>query len=107
MLVAVADGSKPERKNGPGRPFAKGESGNPGGMPKAIAEVRRQLRELLPEATETLRKLLKDESGKVRIMAVREVYDRTMGKPAQPITGEDGKPIIVDISAMLERLAGG
>ena len=101
----MADDSKPVRKNGPGRPFPKGTSGNPGGMPKEIAEVRRQLRALLPKATQTLGELLDHHDGKVRCMALREVYDRTMGKPTQPITGEDGKPITVDLVSALERLA--
>lgn len=102
----MAGDSKPERKNGPGRPFKKGVSGNPGGMPKAIADVRRKLRDLLPDATAALAELLEHHDGKVRIMAVREVYDRTMGKPTQPVSGEDGKPITVDISAALARLVG-
>jgi hypothetical protein len=102
----VADSSKSERKNGPGRPFPKGVSGNPGGMPKEIADVKRKLRALLPEATETLHKLLKHKDGKVRIMAVREVYDRTMGKPTQPISDPNGKPVGHDLTDALRKLAG-
>jgi hypothetical protein len=103
----VADDSKPQpkRKNGPGRPFVKGQSGNPAGVPKAFLEVRRQLAELLPKATQTLAELLDHEDGKVRVMAVKEVYDRTMGKPTQPITGENGEPLKIDLVPLLERLA--
>lgn len=87
--------------------FEKGVSGNPGGMPKEIAEVKRKLRALLPDATAALGRLLKHKDGKVRVMAVREIYDRTMGKPTQPLSDPDGKPLTYDLVAALERLAGG
>ncbi len=36
--------AKPARKNGPGKPFEKGASGNPGGRPRTASVVREALR---------------------------------------------------------------
>lgn len=37
--------TKPKKKRGPGKPFAKGQSGNPGGRPKNEVSVTYWLRE--------------------------------------------------------------
>lgn len=41
----MAESNKPERKrrNGPGRPFQPGQSGNPGGKPKKLREIENML----------------------------------------------------------------
>ncbi|HEY6854062.1 MAG TPA: DUF5681 domain-containing protein [Gemmatimonadales bacterium] len=43
--LCVADNSESERRRGPGRPFAPGQSGNPGGRPRKLAEIERMLDE--------------------------------------------------------------
>jgi hypothetical protein len=89
--------------------FPKGISGNPSGRPKLIQEFHKALTEQhYPRALAALLECLNDEDGRVRVAAVREVFDRLFGKPKQTITGEDGQPVAVavDMAAMLERLAG-
>jgi len=72
-----------------GRPFHKGQSGNPGGRPKIMVEVRELARKNSPEAMQTLVANLKDENGHVRNAAAIAILDRAYGKPPQAIVGDD------------------
>lgn len=101
---------KPRRKNGPGRPFVKGQpSANPGGRPKLVQEFQKALRErCYDKAIDTLVGCLDDPDGRVRVAALREVFDRMFGKAKVTLAGEDGQPAVVavDLASALERLAG-
>jgi hypothetical protein len=67
-----------------GRPFEKGKSGNPGGRPRVIGDLRELAREYAPEAFKELARLaVKAKSEAVRVVAIRELFDRGYGKPAQ------------------------
>jgi hypothetical protein len=67
-----------------GRPFEKGMSGNPGGRPRVIAELRDLARAHAPEAIKELARLaVKARSENVRVAAIRELLDRGYDKPAQ------------------------
>ena len=74
-----------------GRPFRKGQSGNPGGRPKEVAEVRAQARKHGPAAIKKLVELLKSGDERVVLGAIKELLDRGYGKSAQAITGEGGE----------------
>ena len=67
----MAENSSAERKKrrGPGRPFKPGKSGNPGGRPKAITELREMAREHSAAAIKTLTAALDSEDDRVRIVA--------------------------------------
>jgi hypothetical protein len=104
----VADSSTPERKNGPGRPFPKGVSGNPGGKAKAVREAIEAFRH--PADLKRLRlrllELADSDDGRTAVAAIREYHDRALGKAPQAITGEDGGPVKVDagLADMIARL---
>ena len=73
-----------------GRPFEKGKSGNPGGRPRVITELRDLARRQAPDAIKELGRLaLKARSETARIAAIRELLDRGYGKPTQILAGED------------------
>jgi hypothetical protein len=60
-----------------GRRFKKGQSGNPGGRPKVIADIQELARQKTPEAIETLTDIMingKQEAA--RVSAARELLDR-------------------------------
>lgn len=60
------------------KPWAKGQSGNPGGRPKGIAA---KAREHTDKALDVLVEGMADEDPRVRVAAAKEVLDRGWGKP--------------------------
>jgi hypothetical protein len=90
---------KPAKKpRGRGRPFRKGQSGNPGGRPKDAESVRNLARSYASEAIETLVKIMRDRraSATGRIGAATAILDRGFGKPTQQI--ESALNVSYDIS---------
>lgn len=77
------------------RPFQPGQSGNPGGMPKGVGELRRAAREHSADAIETLVKAMNSPSAgwSARITAAMALLDRGYGKPTQPLDIADGRPL--------------
>jgi Family of unknown function (DUF5681) len=80
-----------------GKPFKKGQSGNPGGRPKVVAEVRELARAHTGEAIETLVSIMTNTKSApaARVSAANSLLDRGYGKPPQHITGEDGPSYVV------------
>src|SRR5262249_57144551 len=68
-----------------GRPFQKGQSGNPGGRPKEIAEVKELARQHTPAAIEVLASIMHNTkaSDAARVSAASALLDRGYGKPQQ------------------------
>lgn len=66
--------SATKRRRGPGRPFARGVSGNPGGRPRAALDVQALAREHTPQAIATLAKELDDE--RLCVSAAVHLLDR-------------------------------
>ena len=80
-----------------GKPFKKGESGNPGGRPKVIAEVKELARAHTGEAIETLVSIMTNPKSApaARVSAANALLDRGYGKPPQHISGEGGPSFVV------------
>ena len=82
-----------------GRPFKKGKSGNPGGRPKVIAELRALARAHAPDAIEELARLaIKAKNETARVAAIRELLDRGYGKAAQ-IQATESEADLSDLTA--------
>jgi|SRR5207245_4315903 hypothetical protein len=61
--------------------FKPGQSGNPGGRPKVVAEVQELARQHAPAAiTELARLATKAKNESTRVAAIRELLDRGYGK---------------------------
>ncbi len=71
----------------PGR-WKPGQSGNPGGRPKAIIEVAAAAREHTTEAIATLASIMRntDATASARVSAAAILLERAWGKPAQTMT---------------------
>ena len=83
-----------KKPRGPGRPFKKGESGNPKGRPKETEEQKKEKRDALeilkaaaPDAAALLVSFANDPNvrGDLRIRCAETVMDRVYGRAAQPI----------------------
>lgn len=70
-----------------GRPFKKGESGNPGGRPKVAAEVRELARQHTADAIQTLVSIMTNPKSApaARVSAATVLLDRGYGKPPQAV----------------------
>ena len=82
-----------------GKPFKKGQSGNPGGRPKVIAEVKELARAHTGEAVKTLVSIMTNPKSApaARVSAANSLLDRGYGKPPQHITGEGGPSYVVRV----------
>ena len=81
-----------------GRPFVKGQSGNPGGRPRIVGELRDLARVHAPAAIQELARLaMKAKSETARIAAIRELLDRGFGKPTQFVAA-DNEPALEDLN---------
>lgn len=71
-----------------------GQSGNPGGRPKANPYMDKLLEEHALEAVNVILTAMRSDDEKMRVQAAKEVLDRKYGKPAQTIDhgNKDGEP---------------
>ena len=79
-------------------PFKKGQSGNPGGRPKEVAEVRRLAQDHGSAAIERLVELMGSENERTAVAACEAILNRGYGRPAQSLTvaGDDDSPLFPD-----------
>lgn len=77
--------ARPPRRRGPGRPFPKGVSGNPGGMSKEageqVAEAKRLGASLAPSSMRRLKLLAKSKDERVALAACVAILDRVGLRP--------------------------
>jgi Family of unknown function (DUF5681) len=83
-------------------PFVKGQSGNPGGRPKELVEVKELARAHTVEAIDTLVTWMKSTEARASVAASQILLDRGWGKAIQPVSGEDGKAIEVIIRTIVD-----
>jgi hypothetical protein len=69
----------PDSRTSDGR-FKKGVSGNPGGRSSMVADVRRELSKNWESAVQSLLKLMASDNEQVAMAALREYFDRLVGK---------------------------
>lgn len=78
---------KPENRSKAGQ-FVKGVSGNPGGRPKSIEEIKNLARSYTAEAMEALLTIATSgKSESARVSAANAILDRGWGKA--PVTIDD------------------
>ena len=75
--------------------WAPGQSGNPGGRPHVVAEVRELARSHTAAAIERLvQEMTNGDTSHARIAASNALLDRGWGKATQPIGGDSEMPSI-------------
>lgn len=96
--MAEKSQSSAKRRRGPGKPFQKGQSGNPGGRPAIPAEVKEALAAACPHAVERLIQFVDNPDPKIALAACERVVERVLGRVPLPLQGADGAPLAVSIS---------
>ena len=83
--------------------FKKGESGNPGGRPKELVEVKELARAHTVTAIERLAFWMNnDDEPRASVAASQILIDRGWGKAVQPVSGEDGKAIEIIVRTIVD-----
>ncbi len=75
-------------------PFKKGQSGNPGGRPKEVSEVKDLARTHGVDAIERLVELIASDNERTAVAACEAILNRGYGRPAQSmsLSGDEDKP---------------
>jgi hypothetical protein len=87
----------PPRRPATSGSFKRGQSGNPGGRPKALMEVIELARSHTREAISALADIVRngDAPPSAQVAAATALLDRGWGKPVQPseLSGPGGTPL--------------
>jgi hypothetical protein len=91
--------TKTAKRRGPGRPFVKGQSGNPHGRPVLPDELKQMCQAKAADAIRIAASILEDEEqpAVARLKASEIILDRGYGKASQHIEAEvTEKRILLD-----------
>jgi Family of unknown function (DUF5681) len=78
-------------------PFKKGQSGNPGGRPKILADVRELARAHTASAMNALVQIVEDANAPpaARVTAANSLLDRAYGKPEAKIDANISRHAVI------------
>jgi len=88
-----------------GRPFRKGQTGNPNGRPRKTPEVREVeelCKELGPMAVERLAHWARSKDPAASVRACQAILDRGFGKAAQPVDSDVTVRMVVNAPQPIE-----
>jgi hypothetical protein len=84
--------------------FQKGQSGNPGGRPKILADVRELARAHTASAMNALVQIVEDENAPpaARVTAANSLLDRAYGKPESKVDATITRSAVIRAPALCE-----
>jgi len=85
------------------KPWVKGQSGNPAGVPGFMKQIHLQFRDKIPMLLNRLYLLAMKNDNAVGVMAAREFMDRTVGKAPQTIIERAAEPLPSDFWGDLDK----
>ena len=95
------------RKRGRGRPFQKGQSGNPAGRRAEVGPIKELARQHTQAAIDALVAALGDDNGRTRVAAAEAILDRGYGKPTQHHELDAGDELVKRMADAAKRLRDG